>query len=383
MSHALSIKIEAQHPDLLYRSLEVGLSTTQSFHTPSRAIDARLASRYSEIAPKGAGLFEYYSRSGASMVNSRMASKVMEQDFSYDLNSVRNATQGKPLILLQEFYETAFPSKKQMEFLIRTEHAYSDIVVLPLVSRLTDALDAGPGFQRYMKFLRETIGIVKTFNRKPIMGVVPMRTPFLRIEELVDFYQEEGINALCLDFASSKPSTARQSLEQVLYGLAKRKALDTTYIHAVNVSPGRPKRVSPVSPDHSILSFGFGADSFGDLHRPKVVVKEPPEKRPVPPRLFYRGDYGSHLVRSKSGLGAITPEDTGFSFQRCLGNRDLTRLFNAEQHALEAASIPRYLHPGRGELDVGSYVSGKAYVERDTLKQMRSLNASVRKQRRL
>lgn len=383
MSRALNVRLKAQDDDLLYRSLEVRLSSTQFFDTPARAIDARLASRYGDITPAGARLFEYYARSGASTVNDRMASKPREEDFSYDLNSIRRATRGRPLILLQEFYETSYPSKKQLEFLIRTEHSYSDMVVLPLVSRLTDVLDAGTGFERYLKFLRETMGLFETFNKKPIMGVIPMKTPFLRIEELVDFYHEEGVNALCLDFASSKPSTARQSLEQVLYALAKRKVLNKTYIHAINVSPGRPKRISPVSPNHSIISFGFGADSFGDLHRPRVVVKEPQEERPVPPRLFYRGDYGDHLIKSKAGLGTISPESTGFSLQECLGNRNLTRLYNAEQHSLEATTLPRYIEPGRGEPDVERYVSGKQYVERDTLKQMRSLNASVRKQRRL
>ncbi len=254
-----------------------------------------------------------------------MASKAREEDFSYDLNSIRRASRDKPLILLQEFYETSYPSKKQLEFLIRTEHSYSDVLVLPLVSRITDALDAGAGFERYLKFLRETMGLVETFN----------------------------------------------------------KVLNETYIHGINVSPGRPKRVSPVSPNHSILSFGFGADSFGDLHRPKVIVKEPQEERPVPQRLFYRGDYGDHLIKSKAGLATISPESTGFSLQECLGNRNLTRLYNAEQHSLEATTLPRYIEPGRGEPDVERYVSGKQYVERDTLKQMRSLNASVRLQRRL
>ena len=383
MSRTLDVKLRAQDDDLLYRSLEVALTSTQSLRTPARAIDARLASRYREATPAEARLFEYYTRSGASTINDRMASKAKEQDFSYDLNSMRNATRGMPLILLQDFYETAFPSKRQLEFLIRTEHSYSDIVVFPLVSRLTDGLDAGPGFDRYMKFLKETMGVVDTYNKKPLMGIVPMKTPFLRIEELVDFYHGEGVNALCLDFASSKPSTARQSLEQVLYALAKRKALNHTYIHAINVSPGRPKRTSPVSPCHSILSFGFGADSFGDLHRPRLIIKDPSEGRDVPPRLFFRGDYGDHLVKSKPGLVGISPETTGFSLTDCLGNRDLTRLFNAEQHSLEAGGLPQYLEPGRGEPSVESYVSRKHYVEPDTLKQMKSLNASVRKQRRL
>lgn len=383
MVRTLEVRLKAQDDDLLYRSLEVRLTSIQSFETPARAIDARLASRNREIKPSGARLFEYYSRSSAKTINERMASKAKEQDFSYDLNSIRNATDGMPLILLQEFDEAAYPSKKQLEFLIRTGHSYSDVNALPLISRLTDALDARAGFDEYLKFLKETMAVVGTFNKKPVMGVIPMKTPFLRIEDMVDFYHDQGVNALCLDFASSKPSTARQSLEQVLYALAKRKVLDRTYIHAINVSPGRPKRVSAISPNHSILSFGFGADSFGDLHRPRIVVKEPQEARQVPPRVFYRGDYGDYLIKSKAGLEAVSPERTGFSLQRCLGNRDLTRLYNAEQHSLEAGTLPRFIEPGRGEPDVETYVSGKQYVEPDTLKQMRSLNTSVRKQRRL
>ena len=160
MSRTLDVKLGAQDDDLLYRSLEVTLSSTQSFVTPVRAIDARLASRYGNIAPKDARLFEYYARMGSSTVNDRMRSKTREQDFSYDLNSIRNATHGMPLIVLQEFYETAFPASKQLEFLVRTEHAYSDLVVLPLVSRITDALDAGAGFERYLRFLKGAVEVI-------------------------------------------------------------------------------------------------------------------------------------------------------------------------------------------------------------------------------
>lgn len=383
MARTLDVKLKKQDEDLLYRSVEVRISSTHFLGTPVRAVDARLASRYGNITPKEARLYEYYTRSVASTVNDRMQSKAKEQALSYDLNSIRNATRGMPLIILQEFYETTFPTKKQLEFLIRTEHAYSDVLVVPLVSRITDVLDAGAGFDSYLRFLKETMEIVETFNRKPVMAVVPMKTPFLRIEQLVDFYYEEGVSAFCLDFASSKPSTARQSLEQVFYTLAKRKALDKSFIHAINVSPGRPKRVSAVSPCHSILSFGFGADGFGDLHRPRIVVEEPQQTRSVPPRLFFRADYGDHLIKTKAGLGTINPEATAFSLQQCLGNRDLTRLYNAEQHSLEAAVLPRHIQAGRDVAEMESYISGKRYVDPDTLKQMRSLNAGVRSQQRL
>ena len=383
MGRTLDVKLKSQDDDFLYRSLEVKLSSSQSLRTPVRALDARLATRHNDITPKDARLYEYYSRSGSSTVNDRMRSKAKEQAFSYDLNSIRNATSGRPLILLQEFYETTFPTKSQLEFLIRTEHAYSDIVVLPLVSRITDVLNAGPGFSQYLSFLREAMEIVDTFNKKPIMGVIPMKTPFIRIEELVDFYVEKGIRAFSLDFASSKPGTARQSLEQVLYALAKRKALHKSFIHAINVSPGRPKRVSPVSPCHNILSFGFGADAFGDLHRPRIVMEGQNRTRSVPPRLFFRGDYGDHLIKTRVSLEEVSPETTGFSLQNCLGDRELTRLYNAEQHSLEAASLPRYIQAGRGEPAIEEYISGKRYVEPDSLKQMKSLSASVRKQQRL
>lgn len=382
MDRALEVKFRAQDETFFHRILDVRIGSQQTLTTPARAVDARLIRKISDATPLKPRLYEAYVRSGADAVDARLSVKDRELRFSYELNSIRRTAGDGALLLLQDFYETGYPHERQLEFLVRTAHGYSDLLVIPMVSRVTDKLDADTRFDRYLEFLRAAMALIETYNKKPVMGVLPMRTPFVRIGDLVSFYCNRGVRAFCLDFAGSRPDTALQSVEQVSFSLAKENALEESFIHATNVSPGRPRRVTPVSPCHSILSYGYGADSFGDLHRTRMKIEgtsRDPSIRPA--RLFSRLDYGDHQVNTASDLGAIQPEATDIDLEKCIGNRDLSKLFNAEQHFLEANALPRIIQAGRDEPGLSTYLSAKAYVDPAQLKRMKGLRASLRQSR--
>ena len=94
----------------------------------------------------------------------------------------------------------------------------------------------------------------------------------------------------------------------------------------------------------------------------------------MPPRLFSRQDYGDHLITNSAGLRAIKPDKTAVPLSRAIWNKDLARLFNAEQHSLEAVSVPSILHGKKG---IESYLQRKKYVEKSDLRNMRTLGAKL------
>lgn len=376
----MDVALKAQDDTLFHRSLDVRLGSDLTLHTPTRALDARLARR-SPVTVQEPVFYEYYIRPGASRLNRIIHEKEEEMARSYELNSILKAAGSNPLLLLQEFYETSYPDTAQLQFLIRTGHAYSDVLVLPLVSRVTDRMDAGSQFNRYLQFLRETLAIIETHNEKPIMGVVPLKTPFIRIGELVDFYVDHGIRALCLDYASSKPDTARQSVEQVAYSLARHELLGETFLYGINVSSGRPRATTPVSPCHSILSFGYGCDGFGDLHRVRMKISEgqPPTSAPI--RLFSRKDYGEYRIGAREDLKSLGQSDTLVDLERAAEDKGLAKLFNAEQQSLEALHTRSFIE-GKGDSSgVERYLGGKRYVHESQLKWMRALAGSLRQKK--
>ncbi len=411
MSQELEVKVKGQDEALPHRVLEIKLDTAHHMNTPMRAMDARRASEHPDASPAETRFFEYYSRSSAATIDARMHQKDKELKYGYELGAIRKVAKAAPLLMLSEYYEASYPSDPQLQFIIRTVHAYSDFVTLPLVSRVTDRMDADTGFEGYLSFLKRALAIVDTYNRKPIMGVIPLKVPFIRIQELVKFYTDRGIHALCVDFSASKPDTAVQSIEQILFSLAAEGAIDTTYLHAINVNPGRPKTATPVSNCHSILSYGYGMDSFGDLHRTRMKIQNPPGLPPVlrkpPPRLFSRGDYGDHAVRAASDLQAIQPPATGISLANCLNSKGLAKIFNAEQHSMEATLIgsmllgkdePRHedekakeeaskAQPPAAQKSVddmegsgiGDYLQQKEYVDGRDLKLIRNLGQGLHK----
>jgi len=304
-----------------------------------------------------------------------MKEKDKENDQTYGLNGIRRTVGEKPLLVLQEFNETTYPSKAQTEYMVRTAHVHSEFVTVPFVSRLTDKpANAEAAIDRYLEYIGSTLDVIETYNRKPIMAAVPLRLPFTRLADVVNLYCNRDVRAFCLDFAGATPETGVQGLEQVLYALASRKVLEESFVHGINVSPGRPRTVTPVASCRSILAFGYGADGFGDLHRTRVKMELQPKRKPVPPRLFSRQDYGDHLITNSAGLRAIKPDKTAVPLSRAIWNKDLARLFNAEQHSLEAVSVPSILHGKKG---IESYLQRKKYVEKSDLRNMRTLGAKL------
>lgn len=242
LSTSVSAKVVGQDSDLLYRAMDIRIGSQRHILTPARAVDARLAFDYRDSTPAKGDLFEYFRAPKASTIAGLMTIKEREQKFSSEVNSIKARAGDKPFVFFMDYNEDKYPNSKELEFIVRCVHSNSDLTTMPLVSRVTDKLDAGSGFDRYVSFLREAVDVMNTYNRKPMMGVIPLKTPFIRIQDLVDFYLGEGIEAFCLDFATSKPHTVSPSIEQVLYSLAKSGKLDTAYIHAINVSPGDPGR---------------------------------------------------------------------------------------------------------------------------------------------
>lgn len=375
MSNGSGVKQTAEDADFTHRTLEVKYRGG-TLDTPARAYDARLVSRNTNVTPEKGVLFEYYTRSGSSTVNDRITDKNKETDHSYKLQSALHATGGSPLILLQEYTETSYPPDKQLQYLIRIAHSYSDFVLPPLISRITDELDAGRSTDRYIEFVKHCLDVIEKFNKKPVMGVIPLKLPFIRIEDLVDVYASRGVRALCLDFAASKPETPRPSVEQVLFALADREVLDETYLHAINVSPGRPRSSTTVALCHNILSFGYGVDSYGDLHRTRMKIEDEADIKPTPPRLFSRKDYGDYLAKNASIVSKLRTAKTKVPIERQWGDKEIAKLFNAEQQGQEASTLHGIVRENRG---IGAHLGGKKLVGQHDVRAMSSLARDVRR----
>lgn len=376
MDKTLDVRFKAKDDDLFHRNLDIRLTSQLSIPTPVRVIDARRARGTPMATPAGPSIFEYYKRPRASTLNRLITEKDEEREQSYELNGVRKVVGNNPLALIEDFNELSYPDPSQLQFLVRTAHAYSDILVLPLVSRITDHLDAGAGFERYLDFLRDVLEIVDTYNRRPVMGVIPLKTPFVRIKDLVEFYTNSEIRALCLDYAGSKPDTARQSAEQVAFSLAQEGVLEETFIYGFNVSSGRPRATTDVSPSHNILSLGYGCDGFGDLHRPRMRIDEGQPPGPSLVRLFSRRDYGEHLVNDEIDLRSLPPAESEFELEQCVGDKKIAKLYNAEQQFLEAQHTRMLINGGRDLPRMSEYLAGKQHVAKHHLSWMKGFGQS-------
>jgi len=370
MSKALDVRFKDQDEDYLHRVLELRVTSHMRLTTPARAVDAKSALRTSGVKLADARLFEAYFRVRADMLDQRMRDTSRQDAHTYELNALKRVADEAPIAVLQDYYELDYPTEKRTHYLIRTAHAYSDILVLPLLSRITGKFESDSAVEKYLAFVKRTLEIVDTYNRRPVMGTVPLKIPFTRIGDLIRLYCREGIRAFCLDFAAYTPEPARQAVETVLYELSDQKLLEESFLHAVNMSSGRPNRSKRVSSCHSILAYGYGVDSFGDLHTPRMKLDEQARvPRQVPVRVFSRRDYGEHLVEGTNDLRGIKPDLTGVRMQDCPGNKELVKVLNAEQHSLEAGSFPAMIREGNHKLD--RHLAGKEYVDKSELRRIK------------
>lgn len=382
MSNSAAVRFKGRDVGLPHRVLEVRIRSDSSLSTPARAFDPRLVAKFN-FPHSGVPLFEAYSRLTRVGTRARISDKSEELRHTHRLNASRNSAGGKPLILLQDYVERTYPSEPELEYITRVEHAYSDLVLPPLVSGTTDSMNAKSGFDRYLDFLKRAMQIIDTFNHKPVMGVVPLRTPFTRISDLVEFYVNAGVTALCLDFAANRPDTARQSVEQVLFTLAERGSLDSTYIHAANVSPGRPRSHTESAACHNILSLGYGMDSFGDLHRTRMAIEGPTSAHGViHPRMFNTRDYGDYLIRDGRDIARFRNQHSSVPPDSCLGDRDAAKLFNSDMQNTEAAKTAKLTLSSTGLSRVSPYLASKTLVPKEHVQSIALLGNELSKRSR-
>ncbi|ADC65799.1 hypothetical protein Ferp_1652 [Ferroglobus placidus DSM 10642] len=244
----------------------------------------------------------------------------------------------------------------ELDFIRDTESVF-DFYVPPTVERVhkvATVKDIERYFSIVESFLEKAEG---SKQRKPIMGLIPITLPPVKISELLDLYFEHGIKAFCLDFAGRTPFTHYQQISQI-QNLLHQKDVDA-FIYSVNVNIGKPSKKSSEILAQDVLSFGLGLDAIADNHlgtRDYGV-----EEKISDLRLFNKDDYAYQKVGLKE-VEEIYPEDTAVPLKTLTSQSKKKRmaaqkLFNYEQIGIETERVRIAL-----EEDVLKYVSNKRLV---------------------
>ncbi len=332
------------------------------------------------------GVNEFYKRFSLdenlkkNSVYNVLSSPEKLSDLNYKFNSMVKKTDTDKEINLCfiEYDDIKYPEKKPLEFILDTAYEYSDITPLPIISNIGKRIDSEEKFEKYKKFLEESLEIIDTLNHKPIMGIVPPVQFY--VKEIVEFYANRGIDAFVFDFDGKTPLSMHQTIRSFMRSLREQDLLENSFIHSINTNQGRFNKEVNVVGAKDILSFGLGFDSMGERHKPLKGPKEFFEKlknrEDNKLRLFNKEDYGYYRL----GIGEleeIYPIDSIIkkeSFVNVKSDlKNLQKNFNIEQIGLETVRLRDIIT----NQEPKEYLSHKTQVKREDFKKIMKMKKEI------
>lgn len=382
-----TIDTDSEH-ETLYQRKEVRLGSKR-FETPIIAFDPSLVRGDDNVAPIIKGFNEIYRRveTKKTPLNDLISNIEIQDRFNSRINTQKNKTDTEKEVTLCyiEHVGNDYPKQKELEFILDTSYCYSDIVPLPIIHRITQKIKLETEFKKYLDFMKTSIEFLNSFNKKPIIGIIP-RLAYRYMEPLVEFYVSNDITSFSVDLACRNVVTLRQPLRSCFRQLNKHRLLENGFINAVNTSPGRFIKEKTVINSKDILCFGFGFDSIGRRHRP---LRLPPDtwdkidRSENKLRIFNKDDYGYYKIMGETDIDKIYHFDSSiprhiFSKLGLVKRSQIGRLeniYNIEQLGLEAFRIRNIVKDD----SPSNYISEKQYVKKQDVKKIKKFKKDVSK----
>ena len=365
--------------ETLYQSKEIKLGS-RGFETPLMTLDTALLRKDENLSPIVKGYNEIYKRVGTRQTPLEIL--IRDLDKQEEFNSRINTQLNKinPDVELTscyiEYVGYNYPSGPELEFILDTSYCYSDLVPLPIIHSITKNIKNDSEFGKYLDFIKSSITFLESFNKKPIIGMVP-RLAYKYITELIEFYVSYDVKLYSVDLACRSVTTLRQPLLACFRKLNEYGLVEEGFISAINTSPGRFIKDNYVINSKDILCYGFGFDTIARRHRPLRMPKEIWEKidrSSSKLRLFNKEDYGYYKIFGLSDVDEIYQFDSSiprkvFSVP-LLTKRYIIRrfenIYNTEQIGFEAFRIRNILR----DYIPKEYISQKTHVKKQDIKKI-------------
>lgn len=310
----------------------------------------------------------------------------IQDELARNLNRLRSmARKDEITVCFLGFDGNTYPNNDELRFLANESFYHSDIVPLPIISKLKKRVNRS-NFSEYKRFLQRAYEEYSTLNNKRLMGIIPNLSQAF-VEDLVDFYVGKDMNSFFFDFDGSSPSTKYASIINFHKRLNDYGLVGDCFVYSLNSSIGRGPK--PVIEAKDILSYGFGFDVLGRYEPPPI----PSGVKPPTPRIrfFNKEDYGYYGILW-SDIGSFYPKDSYIPLQTLKNvkpkpNKDgdpvidytVPSLLNLEQKGLETLRLRKVIDSG----EIGHYIDSKKYINKKDKKNLMEMKNNVFNQTRL
>lgn len=371
----LNIKVRTFSDQGLFARKKISLGS-KSIETPFKAMSITNTTKNDQIRDEARGFNEIWLNTDPQKLNK--AKNTMKSPHTKKIREGLNKSkEGEFNLIFADYKATQEITDENIKFLADMIYSNSDIVPVPLMSKFYDAVrDSNQGtmskyWSIYKKNTRKFIKAVRQINGKPIMGVLPY-LPWSFVQQMVNFYLDEGIRCFAFDFNARTVTSHTQitnMVQPLIREIANRNLQEEVFFYSLNANKGRSSGSRDFVPPKDYLSLGVGFDVLGEKHKslpmhPDVLAKMDDSKPKF--RMFSRENYYYKDFDIESILEKQIPQETGLNRSRVvkrLQTNNNTKykyqaLLNAEQQSMENKVLRTVIDEQR----VGEHVKAKTGV---------------------
>lgn len=350
------VSVKEEDSSLISRNAVLRVGSKRIF-TPCRALHLATRKECESLSITNLdirGLNEIYRRLRHNTLTRLESDVIYQEQFNASIvNSLQKIPREAELTLLFIEYDSKkqVPLNNQVEYLFDLIYNFPvDFLIPPILYNISPA--------KYLDFLKKFFQISRTYNKKPMFGLIPYGS-YRDLAMILDFYINEGITLFAMDFKGRHPLLLSPQLGMVARKLQElhRKYNQNGYLHGLNVGAGRALRKKKIAPAKDILSFFSGIDSFGASHVPLKLTPDLYRKlgthTKMPPiRFFNKDDYGYYREDVINVKKFASKNDLAFdayslnTVTDLSKKRALQRVINAKEQGLESKIIQQKIKEG-------------------------------------
>lgn len=341
------------------RKMEVRIGD-HTIVTPSKSFETKDMTKATSFRAATPCLNEIFT----TLNNDSLKKMDMDIDYIHKKNSLLSSQQGKgqglPTITIVKCALKCMPTQEQIDILTSVAYSHSDMTPIPSLPDVSIDIDNSPLLLDYLKSCIDTINV---WNRKKIMGYIPLTAPAI-LRDIVNFYLDNGINSYYIDFDGKGLKTSKTMLTHIQREIAARGYEENSFIHFININPGKTSVNNPVVPATDFLGFGFGFDSMGGSHispklPPAVFANMGKNLSQNKIRLFDKDSYGYRKVIAEDTAevlkcyphDAIIPLETFQSETRSSTLKKMVNVVNLNEKMKEAEQLSIVAEEAKKSLD--------------------------------
>ncbi|PKP58187.1 MAG: hypothetical protein CVT89_03245, partial [Candidatus Altiarchaeales archaeon HGW-Altiarchaeales-2] len=200
---------------------------------------------------------EIYKKFDFNKINKCITNEGFERMVNADVK--KDMTSGINICLI-EYNAFEMPDDKQIEVLSDLQYEHSDIVVTPILSKITRELTEDKLLNSFNTITNKYMEIVETLNHKSIVGIIPSRMPRQFLEPIIKNYKSKNITSFVIDFDGRSVDTNESWIRKLFRLLKDNDLLEESFLYSINANTGKFMKQTNEILAKDFICSGFGID---------------------------------------------------------------------------------------------------------------------------